>query len=79
MEPAINTVWPDLDSYSVQKFDEQLKGLNSSDDLPVVIIGNEMPEYANIQEKYDILLDYIADYDYNKVSENERFTVFFRW
>ena len=76
MEPAINTVWPDLDSYSVQKFDDQLMDLALSEVKPVVVIGNEMPEYANIHEKYDILLDYISVHDYNKVFESERFTVF---
>jgi hypothetical protein len=77
LEPAIDTVWPDLDSYSVEKFDDQLQKLSvSSDDAPTVIVGKEMAEYANIEAKYDILMDYINYQDYNKVFESERFTVY---
>ncbi|MCR5156923.1 MAG: hypothetical protein K6C96_09610 [Butyrivibrio sp.] len=76
MEPAINSVWPDLDSYSVQKFDDELMKLSTSEEQPVIIIGNEPADYAGIQVKNDILLDYITNHDYNKVFENNRFTVF---
>ena len=77
LEPAIDSVWPDLDSYSVEKFDEGLMALSVSEDPePVIIVGNTLAEYANIDEKYDILLDYIANHDYNKVFENSRFTVY---
>ena len=77
LEPAIDTVWPDLDSYATHKFEDQLLVLGTSDDsTPTVIIGNEIPEYANSEEKYDILLDYISVHDYNKVFESDRFTVF---
>ena len=77
LEPAINTVWPDLDSYSTEKFDEQLLLLSTSGEkMPTVIIGKELAEYANIKEKYDILLDYISVHGYNKVFESDRFTVY---
>lgn len=77
IEPVINTSWPDLDSYSVQKYENALIELSTSDDPePMIIIGNEMQEYANISAKYDILLDYIGEHDYNKVFESKRFTIF---
>lgn len=77
LEPAIDTVWPDLDSYSVANFNNQLLELSATKDThPTVIIGKDMAGYANIAEKYDILLDYIANHDYNKVFESERFIVF---
>ena len=76
MEPAIDTVWPDLDSYATSKFDGQLMELGTSGDTPVVILGKDPAEYANIDEKYDILMDYIVNHDYNKVFENDRFMVF---
>lgn len=76
MEPAIDTVWPDLDSYATSKFDGQLMELGTSGDTPAVILGKDPAEYANIDEKYDILMDYIANHDYNKVFENDRFMVF---
>ena len=77
LEPAINTTWPDLDSYSVEKFDKALSDLSVSDEpQPMIIVGKDMAEYANIKSKYDILLDYMAEHDYNKIFENERITVF---
>ena len=77
MEPAIDTTWPDLDSYSIQNFDNQLMDLSvSKEPTPTVIIGKDMADYANIGMKYDILMDYIINHDYNKVFEGERFMVF---
>ncbi len=77
IEPAIDTVWPDLDSYASSKFDDQLMKVSvSGDDMPTVIIGKNLEEYANIDVKYDILLDYMANHDYNKVFENNRFEVY---
>jgi hypothetical protein len=77
MEPAINTAWPDLDSYSLDKFDSQLMELNASDNAtPTVIVSKEMADYSLVGAKYDILLDYIANHDYNKIFESDRFIVF---
>jgi hypothetical protein len=76
MEPAIDTVWPDLDSYSTAKFDDQLMELSASGSNPTVIVGQELADYANIGEKYGILMDYIVNHDYNKVFENNRFVVY---
>jgi hypothetical protein len=39
-------------------------------------MGKDLAEYANIDEKYDILMDYIVNHDYNKVFENDRFIVY---
>ena len=56
IEPAIDTVWPDLDSYSIDKFKDQLSKASSEEDAPAVIIGKEMAQYANIDAKYNILM-----------------------
>ncbi|SFC16809.1 hypothetical protein [Butyrivibrio sp. YAB3001] len=76
LEPALDTVWPDLDSYSVDKFVTQLNNSELSSEMPSIIIGKNMQEYANVGVKYDILLDYIDNHDYNKVFESDRFIVF---
>jgi hypothetical protein len=78
LEPAINTVWPDLPSYSLDSFKEQMAELATLDECPTVIVGTEMREYAGIEEKYDILLDYMANHGYNKVFESDRFIVYAR-
>ncbi len=76
LPPAIDSAWPDLDSYSTAKFDAALTALSTAGQEPTVIIGKEMAEYANIEEKYEILMDYIANHDYNKSFESDRFIVF---
>ena len=77
LDPAIDTVWPDLDSYSVEKFEDQLDRVSFENGAkPAVILGKATAEYANIDKKYDILLDYIAHHDYNKIFESNRFIVY---
>ncbi len=76
LKPAIDTTWPDLDSYSIDKFDSQLTDLSVEEKEPMIILGKEMAEYANIEAKYDILMDYIANHDYNRVFESDRFVVY---
>lgn len=77
LEPAIDTVWPDLDSYSVEKFDLQLQNLAvSKEQYPTVILGKDMSDYANIDKKFDILVDYMNYQDYNMVFESDRFIVY---
>ena len=77
IEPAINTVWPDLDSYSTSKFSDELSRVSGlGGDAPVIIMGCNLPEYANIDAKKDVLMDYIASNDYNKVFESDRFMVY---
>ncbi len=77
IEPAINTVWPELDSYSTAKFRDQMENVPKIlDELPVLIIGPNQTEYATLQDKNDILMDYIDSNDYNKVFESDRFMVY---
>lgn len=77
MEPAINTVWPELDTYSVGKFREQLQDISdTNDDRPLIIMGPNVTEHATLEAKNDILMDYIVSNDYNVIFENDRFRVY---
>ena len=77
IEPAIDTVWPDLDSYSTGKFRKAITELSDEKEVyPTVIIGKNQAEYTNIKDKKDILMDYINGNDYNKVFESDRFEVY---
>ncbi len=76
MEPAIDSAWPDLDSYSLDKFTMQLDSAAPFRDETLIITGSPIPEYASAGRKYDILLDYITSNDYNKVFENDKYTVY---
>ena len=61
---------------TADKFADRLKEAAGSDERPLVAVAADLPEYANTLEKYDILLDYMSSNDYNKVFENERYTVY---
>ena len=78
--PAIDTTWPDLDSYSINSFKSSIDKLNSPDEpKPTVVIGKldaVMRDNPNIMAKNEMLLDYIDKNDYNKVFESDRFTVY---
>ena len=78
MKPAISTTWADLDSFSVEHFLEDLSNIPADENSrPVIITGSDIPEYANVSGKYDILLDYISNHGYNKVFESNRFVVYY--
>ena len=80
IEPAIDTTWPDLDSYSTVSFKNAIDKLDSSDEpKPTVIMGTldlVMQENPNIAAKEKMLMDYIEKNDYNIVFESDRFTVY---
>ena len=80
IEPAIDTTWPDLDSYSTVSFKNAIDKLDSSDEpKPTVIMGTldlVMQENPNIAVKEKMLMDYIEKNDYNIVFESDRFTVY---
>ncbi|MCR4996936.1 MAG: hypothetical protein K6A61_06505 [Butyrivibrio sp.] len=80
IEPAIDTTWPDLDSYSTVRFASALEKLDLSDNPnPTVVIGkldDIMSANPNVTEKNNMLLDYIKKHDYNIIFESNRFTVY---
>ena len=78
MEPAIFSTWPDLDSNTVEKFDEALADLENEGELPVIIVNPDFEGEMNAEVKYDHLLDFISTQKYNKVFENGRFEVYCR-
>lgn len=76
MEPAIFSTWPDLDSNTVESFDDALMDISTRDEQPLIIVHDDIEGEVLGQEKYDILLDYIANHDYNKIFNNESYTVY---
>ncbi|MCR4902113.1 MAG: hypothetical protein K6A23_04585 [Butyrivibrio sp.] len=74
LKPALFSLWPDLDSNSVEKFEESLT--DSMELIPTVIINNETVGEASGEAKYELLLDYMSVRHYNKVFENERYVVY---
>ncbi len=76
LEPAIDTTWPDLDSYYYMNFDSELLGLDTAGETPTVILGKDSPDISSDKSKYDTLMDFIDNHDYNIVFESDRFIVF---
>ena len=42
LEPAMNTLWPDLESYSISEFERQVEMLPQVDGGHFIILGTEM-------------------------------------
>lgn len=76
MTPAISSTWPDLDSYAVDKFTNELCRIESDEstaELPIIISGINLD---NQIEKQKILLDYIDKNGYTVVFENEKYILY---
>lgn len=72
---AISTTWPDLDSYPIESWDNELTNLSSSDGI-VIWRKLESPSGNNGEIKQDILLDYIATKKLSNVYENNEYIVY---
>jgi|GEM_PF-1234137 len=75
MEPAIYTSWPSLESNRVSDVDE---GLMNMDRDTVIIMEkkDESTKTTSFSQKEDIILDYIAESDYNIIFEDDLYKVF---
>ena len=74
LEPALFSLWPDLDSNTIEKFEESL--MNSMSDVPVVIMSPDIDGEVSGEEKLEMLVDYMNARHYEKVYENDRYEVY---
>ena len=74
LEPALFSLWPDLDSNTIEKFEESL--MDSMSDVPVVIISPDIDGEVSGEEKLEMLVDYMNARHYEKVYENDRYEVY---
>jgi len=74
LEPALFSLWPDLDSNTIEKFEESL--MDSMSDVPVVIISQDIDGEVSGEEKLEMLVDYMNARHYEKVYENDRYEVY---
>ena len=81
MKPAIFTTWPDLDSNTVDNFNAALMAFEgaNNEELPVVIVNPDFEGEVSAEKKYDMLLDFLQTWKYNKVFESDRFEVYAVW
>lgn len=70
MKPFFTTTWPDLDSFGYLKFKDQLERKRQQGILPVILIGQfEGAEYRS-QDKYDELMNFIRNNNYEKINQD---------
>lgn len=86
MEPVISTTWPDLESFSADKFDEEINDI-SIQELPIVIVDTatetNLQLYtqtevgnSNWEKKIITLSNFIEENDYDIVYSNDAFVVY---
>jgi len=86
LEPAISTTWPDLHSFSVNKFCEEMDRLEERE-LPLVIMDIETKEQLCCEEERENLQDdmkqklerlqkFLMDNEYTECYANDGFTIY---
>ena len=81
---AISTAWPNLPSFTVKKFKNEIANLEGCVDqkgyeLPTVIIQDESADgmhMANVDQKQEILNEFLDKYNYEVVYSNEVLAVY---
>lgn len=78
LNPVISSTWPDLQSYSVQKFKEEIEKLDTKDSNPIILMSaNPIDTGADdtckefLKEKYKYLTEYMENHQYEQVFSNE--------
>ena len=74
MEPAIDTVWPDLDSYTAERFDSALSEMI---ERPVIVVRDDTDGEALAERKFNLLLFYMEQNGYREVFTNGSFTIYY--
>lgn len=76
INPALSTSWPDLDSFSVNKFRDEIENIkikSKADNKPLVIVQNDI---NTDREKEKILADFMEDLAYTEALKNDKFIVY---
>lgn len=70
---AIDSSWPDLDSFATEQMEKNLMELKEK---PVIIMRKLEPTSASFVDKKELLQDYMSAGHYEAVYENEGYTVY---
>lgn len=70
---AIDSSWPDLDSFAIEQMEENLMELQEK---PVIIMRKTKPTSDSFVEKKELLQDYMSARHYEAVYENDGYTVY---
>jgi len=75
-EPAISSTWPVLDSYSANKFSEQIKKLEEDMAENGVKVAVAVDSYYDIEgEKQDILKDFLQKYKFIEIYDKDNYHI----
>ncbi len=80
-ETAIGSAWPDLDSESIGRLEENLSRLSGrmaekGEERPLIIYNAQMPEEKQNSPKKAMLDSFIGDNDYQEVFINEQYIIY---
>lgn len=74
LEPSLFSLWPDLDSNTIEKFESSL--IESMEEMPIVIVSPDIDGEVSGEAKLELLVDYMNSRHYNKVFENDKYIVY---
>ena len=70
---AIDSTWPDLDSFTVEQLEENLLALKQK---PLIVMRHTDPTSVSFVEKKEMLQDYMSAKHYEVGYENKGYTVY---
>lgn len=73
---ALDTIWPDLNSYSISEMEEAMTKLASLKERPVIILSRELYDLPDNSIKYEVINRYIDALNYEICYINDGFVVF---
>lgn len=83
LEPALSSTWPDLASYSVDKFKTEVDTLQGQSETPMIIvssnpidIGKDMNARDSTKQKIGYLEEFMGKNQYVQTFMNDAFTVY---
>ncbi len=84
MAPAISTLWPDLESYPAEEYEQELRGVFASGERPALILSREVQDALLTEvgkgygdgKKLSLLADFLYNGHYQNVYENEEFVLY---
>ena len=76
MEPALDSTWPDLASYSSERLSDGLSECIKSGELPVVILHRENVPGQVSEEKETMIASFLEEGGYTRMYENGSYEVY---
>lgn len=83
LKPALSSTWPDLASFSYEKFEAEIRGIEKSGKTPIVLIsanpsdvGKEGNAGETLKKKWECLETFLKDNMYQQVFSSDAFILY---